>query len=1192
MIIMENAFKNLIKVVVSQVPILAVAKFWWTDVEKNPIAAAFFALVYETLVFVFGFGKKIWSQFEPELLKATTDWIRNFVLNFSPGFQKRYNTQIRYDHRVFNVRGLRTQGSYTLDVEQVFVELKIAPSHLQKANTDPLAFKDISGSQPIWEFLRPMKNNEGIALSIIGSPGCGKTTMLQHIALTFASNKQRRYRLNALIPIMLFLREHAKAIVDTSPSLGELAQSYFSNVKRYPDLKTPAKWFEKQLRSGKCIVMLDGLDEVADEEQRRVVSKWTDEQVRLYPQCRFILTARSQGYREAPLTMAHVLEIMPFKPEQVERFIRNWYLANKLISYGKDDAGVRQDAEKETQDLLKRLHGQPALSDMTVNPLLLTMIAIVHNYRGALPGRRVELYAEICHVMLGHWGQAKGIQESLTAAQKRAVLQPLAAYMMKKSLRTISAEEATRIISPHLKQVGVSDKDVLNFLRDVQSGSGVMSEKEVDVWSFSHLTFQEYLCAMHWHETGRAEKLSQMEWRWVVSNSWWHETLRLYASLRDATNIAKACIEVKSISSLILANQIREEALQLDQVVREKIEEILEKNLDSKNNELRHIAAEVLLNRRLRNSFSPIDEGIEIDSALVTYAEYQLFLDDTLPMKDYRPYHWISNKFPIGMSKKHIVGIDLKDAQEFCNWLSMRYGVRYRLPRKNEMRQFLVNNETGVWGYEDQLLGLSPEIEAIFIRQLSNLSNLPMLDSIINVLAKIYYFQFSRDVFLSIIKVLKLFSGNLGSLNFFEIFKCLTDYCPNKLNRIYSTWNCKFRDLSVPGVVQGYGYARDSYFTLPNISEIWKSPHRNELLQNMIEGKRLKSEIPKSLKSLVWKILCIEDELSKIIGIEDELSKSNFSKILKSSLWQQLGIQNGISKNEHKFLKLENIQQSYQYFYKTIEDELVNLGIFKSCQSLKNFLEDKLLKQEIGRKKNFELTEQNIESLKKEDVNEDMILNLKELKYYNESQFLKAVEKNISNNLKKEDIPEDIILNLEEALKYQDYDNESQFLKAIEKNISETQERNMMKDQHHVICFYQYKILPTFKHYLKHKLLILKYAIKKQTKREVEKDIEKIWTSCQIYQQNLKSVLSESEQLQALLLYDVSCYLDYLKGDKTNYSPYLLALRIAEYVYRGSQDEDIKQAALHYYWFLQVIQAREEGKLPAWEGIRLVRERG
>jgi hypothetical protein len=43
---------------------------------------------------------------------------------------------------------------------------------------------------------------------------------------------------------------------------------------------------------------------------------------------------------------------------------------------------------------------------------------------------------------------------------------------------------------------------------------------------------------------------------------------------------------------------------------------------------------------------------------------------------------------------------------------------------------------------------------------------------------------------------------------------------------------------------------------------------------------------------------------------------------------------------------------------------------------------------------------------------------------------------------------------------------------------------------------------------------------------------------------------------------------------------------------RGAGEwEAEKQTALDLYWSLKIIAAREEGKLPAWEGIRIVRER-
>ena len=91
------------------------------------------------------------------------------------------------------------------------------------------------------------------------------------------------------------------------------------------------------------------------------------------------------------------------------------------MSAQRDDPGVRMTAQEGGDDLLQRLRKTPALSDLAVNPLLLTMIATVHRYRSSLLGRRVELYAEICEVFLGKRQQARGMELDLTpSASNRA----------------------------------------------------------------------------------------------------------------------------------------------------------------------------------------------------------------------------------------------------------------------------------------------------------------------------------------------------------------------------------------------------------------------------------------------------------------------------------------------------------------------------------------------------------------------------------------------------------------------------------------------------------------------------------------------------------------------------------------------------------------------------------------------------
>ena len=54
----------------------------------------------------------------------------------------------------------------------------------------------------------------------------------QHLALAFAQNRQRKLKLPAYVPVLLFLREHIKTIVGKEPPhLAELVQAHFANVK-------------------------------------------------------------------------------------------------------------------------------------------------------------------------------------------------------------------------------------------------------------------------------------------------------------------------------------------------------------------------------------------------------------------------------------------------------------------------------------------------------------------------------------------------------------------------------------------------------------------------------------------------------------------------------------------------------------------------------------------------------------------------------------------------------------------------------------------------------------------------------------------------------------------------------------------------------------------------------------------------
>ncbi len=564
------------------------------ELTQNVTTSVVLTLVYEFVVIIGAFLAKVWQRVEGKWAERLGDWIDLTLQSLFSGYRKRYLEYLIYQHRSFDVKGLSTQGPYNLELEGVYVQLNVDPTTTHGASPNPLqALPENlrSGSHTIWQYIID-KNTQGHNYAVLGAPGSGKTTLLKHMALTLAAPAIRRRKLNApdLLPILLFLRDHAKAIKE-NPSilLAQLIRDQFEN-RQAP--VPPAGWIEAQLDRGKCLIMLDGLDEVADVEMRKHVVAWVEKCMAAYGKNHFILSSRPHGYKTNPLENVTVLLVRPFTTQQVEQFIQNWYLANEIMSSQKEDPGVREEARRGAEDLIGRIRSTNTLSDLAINPLLLTMITTVHRYRSSLPGRRVELYSEIFEVFLGKRQQARGIELDMTPAQKIRVLRQLAYSMMEKELRIIDRADALRIITRPLSAVNPKIKGE-EFLQSVENSSGLLVEFESGKYSFSHLTFQEHLASIHVIETRLERELLKQ-----VQNSWWHETIRLYCAQTDASNVIASCLNSSNATALSLAIECMDEAREVSPETRAQYEEVLEKGVEDPDPERRKLIATAWLKRR------------------------------------------------------------------------------------------------------------------------------------------------------------------------------------------------------------------------------------------------------------------------------------------------------------------------------------------------------------------------------------------------------------------------------------------------------------------------------------------------------------------------------------------------------------------------------------------------------------------
>jgi len=390
-------------------------------------------------------------------------------------------------------------------------------------------------------------------LVILGPMGTGKTTFARYVALTLARAILNRrpglvedklgWKLKRVpLPVLVRLGDFssylsALSAEDRAGDKSEILLRYLEE-KLFAGLHLPEDFFRSRLDNDRCLMLWDGLDEVAGEKERAEVAEVLTAFARRYPGCRYVATCRPEGYRDA----ARLADFYPaaparFRMEEIETFVHLWYReAARILRGAKLSGPITERTEEEANDLIRRIETNPAARKMAENPLLLTVIILVHFAGEPLPERRAKLYSRAVSVLLT-WDKYKPMDEypavrSLEEDTRRQYLEEVAFNLQEQgggeSEGAINApySQVVEWLAPNFRSLDDPDgrQGARNFLKWVVERSYLM-QVVGERLEFPHRAFQQYLAARHVAKRDEGELIDYL--RGVLDKSWWEETVLL-----------------------------------------------------------------------------------------------------------------------------------------------------------------------------------------------------------------------------------------------------------------------------------------------------------------------------------------------------------------------------------------------------------------------------------------------------------------------------------------------------------------------------------------------------------------------------------------------------------------------------------------------------------------------------------------
>ncbi len=380
-----------------------------------------------------------------------------------------------------------------IDSGAVYTDVNILERIAGKSRRDIPQMMEECGAQGVDRFFLgavKQKRVEGLEavlkekqLMILGRPGAGKTTFLKRLAIVCLKNDFLADRL----PIFVTLKEFAET--EGKPGILEFVAGTIENVEY------SVNHIKQVLQAGRGLILLDGLDEVMEVDHDRVIREIRELSER-YGQNHIVITCRIAA-GEYTFERFTDVEMSDFDDEQIQSFANKWFQ-------------TKEDNPESTTGKMfwKELEARKPVKELATNPLLLTLLCLEFDDSATFPQSRSELYGRALNVLLSKWDGSRRIKrgeevyKGLSLKRKESMLGQLAMftfdrgeYFFKEKVATQQIENYIRKLPGAKEDPAALEVDSQAVLKSIEARHGLLSERAIGIYSFSHLTFHEYFTA-------------------------------------------------------------------------------------------------------------------------------------------------------------------------------------------------------------------------------------------------------------------------------------------------------------------------------------------------------------------------------------------------------------------------------------------------------------------------------------------------------------------------------------------------------------------------------------------------------------------------------------------------------------------------------------------------------------------------